>query len=332
VWLKIGIFGIIKPNTPLLLTMENKSYKKHCKKCKNQTIKKDWFMRWKQRYKCKSCWHVYQNKTRKNNKEIEEMWTKYSEKRQIYKNLSEEYWYTLKTIQKKLDSKILKEKTVIPWEVVLLIDTTYFWDFWIMLFKNAITWKPLKVKIVKSEKLEDYRNWVEELIQEWWIIKAIVSDWKKGLLWWFWDIPTQMCIFHQTKIITKYLTKKPKLEANKELRNLTLLLKHTDKESFTYLLWEWHNKYKDFLKQKTYSENWKWQYTHRKTRSAYNSLKLNLKFLFIRYDYYWIIKIPNTTNWLEWYFWHLKNNVSFHRWLKNERKIKLILSLIYNKI
>lgn len=305
---------------------------KSCNKCKKKSIKKDWFMRGKQRYKCKNCWYVFQNKTRLKNIENQELWDKYSNKRQTYENLSDDYWYSVQTIQRKLDKVRIEEKKQKAWEVVVLIDTTYFWDFGIMLFKNAKDWKPLKVKIVNSEKAEDYKQWIYELKQEWWIIKAIVSDWKKWLLWWFWDIPTQMCNFHQSKIITKYLTKRPKLEANMELRKISLLLTKTDKESFTFWLQEWYEKYNDFLKEKTYYENWKWQYTHRRTRSAYNSLKNNLKYLFIRYDYIWKVDIPNTTNSLEGYFGHLKDKVRIHRWLKKERKIKLILSLINTKI
>jgi hypothetical protein len=57
-----------------------------------------------------------------------------------------------------------------------------------------------------------------------------------------------------------------------------------------------------------------------------------LQYLFTWYDYYGLIDIPNTTNGLEWLFWHLKAKVSLHRWLKKERKIKLILSLLHGKI
>jgi hypothetical protein len=73
-------------------------------------------------------------------------------------------------------------------------------------------------------------------------------------------------------------------------------------------------------------------YLHNRTRSAYFSLKNNLQYLFVRYDNIWKIEIPNTTNWLEWVFGHIKAKVSLHRWLKKERKIKLILSLLYGKI
>ena len=311
--------------------MANKSYQKICKKCKSVEIKKDWYMRWKQRYKCKICGHVFQNKTRKKKIEINKLWNEYSFWKQFYEELAEKYKVSVKTIQKKLDQYDFIPPQIKPTEIILLMDTTYFWEFWIMVFKDYKSKKIINYKIVKNENNIDYKNWVKELQDEWWIIKAIVCDWRKWLLTWFPNIPTQMCNFHQVAIIRRYITKKPKLEANKTLKSITELLVHTDKETFSYyikLYWEY---YKDFLNEKAIWKNWKLHYVHKRTRSAYNSLKNNLKYLFTRYDYIWKVDIPNTTNWLEWVFWHIKPKVSLHRGLKKERKIKLILSLLHGK-
>ena len=52
-----------------------------------------------------------------------------------------------------------------------------------------------------------------------------------------------MCNFHQVAIVRRYITKKPKLEANKALKWITELLVQTDKETFTYYLelyWEYY--------------------------------------------------------------------------------------------
>jgi len=310
----------------------NKSYKKICKKCKSKEIKKDWFKRWKQRYKCKLCGHVFQNKTRKKKIEINKLWEEYCFWKQYYEELAKKYNCSIKTIQKKLDQYKFISPEVQPREIILLMDTTYFWNFWIMVFKDYESKKVIKYKIVKNENNADYKNWVKKLQEEWWIIKAIVCDWRKWLLTWFPNIPTQMCNFHQVAIIRRYITKKPKLEANKYLKWLSELLVNTDKETFSYYLdifWEY---YKDFLNEKALWKDWKMHYIHKRTRSAYKSLKNNLKFLFTWYDYIWVIDIPNTTNWLEWLFWNIKPKVILHRWLKKERKIKLILTLLHGKI
>ena len=307
--------------------MENKSYTKKCKKCSSKEVIKFWMKRWKQRYKCKYCNHIFCNSLRKKNN-TKEIYKDFSKHKQTYTELSEKYWISIKTVQKKLDEYILPKTNLKPQEIVLLIDTTYFWDIWIMAFKDSKTKKILKIKLVNSESYAGYKYWIDELIEEWWKIKAIVCDWKKWLLWWFWSIPTQMCNFHQVAIVTRYITKKPRLEANKDLRKLALLLTETDKETFTHYLNLWYIQYADFIKEKAIDDKWKSYYIHKRTRSAYFSLKRNLKYLFIWYDYIWKVDIPNTTNWLEGFFSHLKTKIRIHRWLKKERKIKLIFALL----
>lgn len=212
--------------------------------------------------------------------------------------------------------------------IILLIDTTYFWTFWLMVFKDAIKKETLHYQIVDYETNEWYKDWIKKLQEQGRTIKAIVCDWRRWLLWWFKDIPTQMCHFHQQQIIRRYITKKPKLEANKELKKIVDWLPSCDESVFRNELHDRYKKYEHFLKEQWFTGNWKKYYIHRKTRSAYYSLKRNLEFLFIYERYWWIMNIPNTTNGLEWLFSHLKYKVHLHRWLRKDRKIKLISYLL----
>jgi uncharacterized FAD-dependent dehydrogenase len=93
-----------------------------------------------------------------------------------------------------------------------------------------------------------------------------------------------MCQFHQVAIIRRYITKKPKIQANKDLKSLGELLTRTDKETFEYCLNEYGEIYKDFLKEKSIGTDGKFYYTHKKTRSAFFSLKRNLQYLFVWYN------------------------------------------------
>lgn len=61
------------------------------------------------------------------------------------------------------------------------------------------------------------------------------------------DTPTQLCQFHQVKTVTKYLTRRPKTEAGRALRKLTLTMKDSKKAAFQTALNEWFEQYKDFL-------------------------------------------------------------------------------------
>lgn len=91
-----------------------------------------------------------------------------------------------------------------------------------------------------------------------------------------------MCIFHQQQIIRRYITKKPKLEANIELKDISSMLGKFKEENMELRLDDRHRRYKKFLKEKNSSN----KYIHTRTRSAYRSLKLNLKYCytFKRYE------------------------------------------------
>lgn len=205
------------------------------------------------------------------------------------------------------------------------MDTTYFGRlFGVMLFKDAYSGANLLKYYVKNETNLKYREGIESLLNRGYTINAIVCDGRKGLMNMYPDIPTQMCQFHQVAIIRRYLTKNPKTDAAKELKALVKLLVKTDKESFVGGLNDWHNKWDDFLKERSKNPKTnKTQYTHRKLRSAYNSLKNNLPWLFIWYDFI-EIGIPNTTNAIDGHFADLKNKLRCHNGLSIAHKQKFI--------
>ncbi|WP_232745206.1 MULTISPECIES: hypothetical protein [Capnocytophaga] len=79
---------------------------------------------------------------------------------------------------------------------------------------------------------------------------------------------------HQSAIIRRYLTKKPKLQTAKELMKVVDLMIITDKESFEGALSLWLEKWEDFLNERTINPlTNKSFYTYKKLRSAYRSLK-----------------------------------------------------------
>lgn len=327
--------------------------KKYCKKCCSCHVKKDGFMRNKQRYKCCVCGHVFQHTSRINKKAHKKLWEDYALRKQTYEELAVREQCSVRTIQTHLDAyepgyehhwttfRIEPPETM-GTSIILLMDTTYFGrEFGVMVFRSATTKTILCTMIVHHETVNQYTDVIQKIQEAGWHIAAIVCDGKRGLLGWcmrldtITQIPTQMCQFHQGAIVLRATTKKPKTEANRELKQLAHLLTRTDKETFTYELEHYELRWGDYLKQRTRIETGKhagrYTYTHRKTRSAFFSLKRNLQYLFTWYDYYGQLSIPNTTNWLEGAFGHLKAKVSLHRWLKRSRKLKLILTLLYSK-
>lgn len=137
-----------------------------------------------------------------------------------------------------------------------------------------------------------------------------------------------MCHFHQVAIVTRYLTRRPKLEAGKELREIILSLTKSNEKEFAILLNNWLEKWKEFLKERTVnSETGKWFYAHKKLRSAFRSLKTNLPYLFT-YQKYPKLNIPNTTNSLDGTFSHFKSLLRMHNGLKRARRYKVICEIL----
>jgi hypothetical protein len=176
---------------------------------------------------------------------------------------------------------------------------------------------------VKQETNKLYLDGIEEIARRGIKIQSIICDGRKGLFQLFGDMPVQMCNFHQVAIIRRYLTKKPKMQASKELWELTLLLVHTDKESFTGGLQDWFIKWESFLNERKIDPKGKNKFVHKKLRSAHRSLKNNLLYLFTWYDNI-ELKIPNTTNAIDGHFADLKNKLRNHNGLSMERKKKFI--------
>lgn len=210
-------------------------------------------------------------------------------------------------------------------KVVVLMDTTYFGrTFGVMLFKDAYTKENLLKYYVKYETNALYQQGIRTLQAKGFTVLGIVCDGRKGLIPLFSDLPVQMCQFHQSAIIRRYLTKKPKLQAAQELLKVVDLMKQTDKNSFEGALQLWFNKWEEFLNERTTNPiNGKSFYTHKRLRSAYRSLKSNLPWLFTWYEHI-ELNIPNTTNAIDGHFADLKNKLRNHNGLSKQRKMKFI--------
>ena len=252
------------------------------------------------------------------------LWQEYTKGKQTYKQLAEKYGCSVKTIQRKIDAVQAERTTTFPAVCNVVMDTTYFGrKLGVMVFKDSISGQVLYKQYVKQETNKLYLTGLEAISRRGISIQAIICDGRKGLLQLVEDIPTQMCNFHQIAIVRRYLTKKPKLQASKELWELVLLLTKTDKESFEGGLIAWHSKWESFLNERKVESSGKSRYVHKKLRSAYRSLKTNLPWLFTWYDHV-DLNIPNTTNAIDGHFADLKNKLRNHNGLSLARKKKFI--------
>jgi hypothetical protein len=205
-----------------------------------------------------------------------------------------------------------------------MMDTTYFGrDFGVMVFKNN-EGQYLYWKYVKYETVAGYVEGINYLKAQGIQIKGIVCDGRKGLFKALKEYPIQMCQFHQIAIITRYITKKPRLQASIELKEIVRMMSRTDKESFFGLINEWYDHWQDYINERSINpETGKSRYVHKRLRSAYKSIERNKQYLFTWYDNL-SLKFPNTNNQLEGSFTDLKNKLRNHNGLSYKRKVKFI--------
>jgi hypothetical protein len=209
------------------------------------------------------------------------------------------------------------------------MDTTYCKRaYWYMIFRirDPIkhSWRNVLRYKVDHETNNQYRAWIAFLQSKGFEIVALVLDWRQWLLWWFWSIPTQLCIIHQQRTITKYLTRKPKSEQTKELRDISFHLRKLSKDSILTRLESRHIRNKEWL----YEKNIKHKYTHERAVKAYKSMKKNINYLYV-FEQYPELQIPQTNNSLEAVNSHLKTKRRVHRWLREDRKQQLTNYYLY---
>lgn len=284
----------------------------------------------RQTYLCHGCGCKFQNKQRKRKHFLKKLWHDYVWKKQTVTDLASTHNKSEKWVRKQLDKIIVKPIVNIkPQPLVVGVDATFFKrTYGMLVFRSSILKKNLWWKEIKTESVEEYRLGKEHLEKNGFIVTTVVIDGKKGVKQLFNPIPVQMCQYHQKKIINRYLTLKPKLEANKELQEIVKEITKLTEKEFTNDLELWNDKWQEFLNEKTInSETDRWCYKHKRLRSACRSLKTNLPILFT-YQKYPELNIPNTNNFLEGYFNEFKSRVNQHRGLNKKRRFKVMVEVL----
>ncbi len=185
-----------------------------------------------------------------------------------------------------------------------------------------------------TERTVDYETAVRELLDLGYSIQAAVIDGRRGVREMLegYGIPVQNCQFHQRMAVTRCLTRRPKLPANKELRDIARLLSTSGRIGFTALLKGWHNKWGVWLKESYIDPlTGRRRYIHDRTRRAYFSLLHNLPYLFTYQDKELVgrgITIPKTTNALEGRFTACKRILTANPRLAKPLRTKIFFSLL----
>lgn len=257
------------------------------------------------------------------------LWQEYVWHKQTLHELARKYHHSIQWVQRQLDKAPTHQSTNQGQKIVAVTDTTFFGrGYGVLVVRCPRLKRNVHCHEVRTETPEEYLKARRHLESQGYIIEAAVIDGKRGVLGVFIDIPVQLCQFHQIAAVRRYVTSRPKLDAGKELRALALALPTLTESAFNELLTLWYEKWKDFLKERTYSEDRKhWRHTHRRVRSAYRSLMTNMPHLFT-YQKYPELHIPNTTNSIDGTFSKLKQLLNAHRGMTTKRRYRLIQEIL----
>lgn len=282
-------------------------------------------MQW---YRCGACRYSFQA-TRRHSRVQRRIFCDYVWGRQSLAQLADATGRSHVWVKKQLDAVSVTPPSCEPQSLVVAADAT-FWGrhYGVCVFRAPLLKANLWWKEITTETPLVYGEGLHVLTKQGVEVQGAVIDGKRGVARIFRDIPVQHCQFHQVKTITKYLTRKPKTDAARELRALALMLTTSTEAEFSKHLTRWHERWQTFLDEKTDARNKRgWTYTHRRIRAAYRSLCTNLPWLFT-YQKYPELAIPNTTNTLDGMFSQIKNRLAVHRGLRRDRRYKLICEIL----
>ena len=111
---------------------------------------------------------------------------------------------------------------------------------------DSITYEILIWKHIQTERVDDYKYLLIELLALGYTILSVTIDGKRGVNSVFKDYPIQMCHFHQKRIIQKIYNITSKIRSISRTQKIMTRLKYSDEIRFTKALDIWYIKYKDF--------------------------------------------------------------------------------------
>lgn len=226
---------------------------------------------------------------------------------------------------------------VVPSERVnLLIDGTYFTgNLCLVLYRDdAIKFTQL-YRLTDGEWEEEIREDLKNLLSLGVQIESITCDGHRAILnaarKECKGVTVQRCIVHIQRMCKIWLTQTPQSLAGVELLKIVRVLHFVnDKEQWGYWivsLIHWHEKHGPFINEKSFNQiTGRYWYTHKMVRRSFITIKRALPNMFHYLDN---PKIPKSTNGLESYFGHLKDNLSIHRGLSYKHRKNFIKWYLY---
>lgn len=283
----------------------------------------------RQRYRCKDCGALttWNNKTVSLNNRF--VWFReWIIGKQSYEQLVERSGYSERSLHRYFDA-FLSNSPV--WKirsnecVNLLIDGTYFTNkICLIVFRNQSVKATLFYRISDGEWYDELFEDISNLIHLGIKIESVTCDGLRSIMKAVKkaspQTTIQRCLAHIQRETLNWLSRNPKSRAGFELRQIILRLHLIeDKEYWGYWtveLIQWYETYGDYVNHKSFKqETGRYWYTHKSVRKAFIHIRRAYPYMFHYLDN---PNIPKTTNALESFFGHLKQNIELHRGLSKQ--------------
>ena len=303
-----------------------KTRRKRCPECGFLSTQKWGKRNGHQRYKCSNCGVIFTSRRKDVSQQNRFVWFEWwILRKQTIIEISQMSGCSERTLRRWFDDYL---KSYPQWEIQrrekvnLLIDGTWFPNkLCLVLFRDE------NIKTTLFYRLTD-NEWEDEIyedlvnIQNLGIeIESVTSDGGRNIIKSVKracpQAKRQRCLAHIQRECLTWLTRHPKSDAGKDLRNLVCMIHkietHNDSLYWKSLFKQWCDTYQDYLNTRSYKPetNTQW-YTHKMVRKAYVHIRRAMPDMF---HYTENNSIPKTTNALESFFGHLKENISLHRGL-----------------
>jgi len=152
------------------------------------------------------------------------------------------------------------------------MDATYFEQFCLLCYQDSADGYSQLIRFSDGEHYKEIKEDLDNLIKLGVHIESITTDGHKSILKAIKkslpDVIVQRCLVHIQRMCLLWLTRFPKHNAGMELRRLVLTLlqikTENDRIYWTKELERWHERYKDYLQEKSYNETTgRYWYTHK---------------------------------------------------------------------
>ena len=284
-----------------------------------------------QRYKCKNCDSFFTHRREDISKRNRFIWFKsWIRGKQTIEDISEKSGYSVRQLKywfhEYLDDAptwtIQRRKSV-----NLLIDGTWFPNKVCLVVYRADNVKAtLFYRITDEEKWVEIESDLQKIKQMGIRIASVTSDGSEDIIKAVRiacpHAVRQRCLAHIERECLVWLTQHPRTSAGIYLRRLVCQISHI-KTHNDRLYWisefhKWYEEYEEFINQKAVSpvDNKKY-YIHDSLRRTYIHIRNAIPDMFKFIDH---PEIPKTSNALESFFGHLKDNLRIHRGLSFEHQ------------